>query len=473
MGIYCFSIIEHLWSVLTGLNKGAFVGCSSLKSVTIPDSVTSIGREAFYNCGNLTEIYINDIVSWCKIKGLGNLWGMASNNQVLYLNNELITNLVIPDSVTSIGDYAFFWCSGLTSVVIPDSVTSMRDGVFRGCSGLTSVTIPDSVTYIGMYAFSGCSWLTSITIPDSVISVDERAFKDCGGLTNVTIGNGVISIANAAFVDCTGLTSVTIGNGVTSIGDYAFSGCDNLTEIHIKDIASWCKIKGLPNLMMYKTNKELYLNNELITNLVIPDSLKAIDSYAFHNCSGLTSVTVPDSVTSIGAGVFGGCSGLTGVYYTGTIDQWTAINFTSCDSNPLYCAKKLYIDNELVTEVRLTYATKIGNYAFYSCRDITSITISDNVTSIGKYAFYGCSGLTSITISDSVTSIGSYAFYNCIWLTRIFYKGTAEQWGEINVATDGNYYLTNAKRYYYSEAKPTEAGNYWHYDTDGVTPVIW
>ena len=122
---------------------------------------------------------------------------------------------------------------------------------------------------------------------------------------------------------------------------------------------------------------------------------------------------------------------------------------------------------------RICVLMRLNKGAFSDCSGLTSVTIPDGVTSIGNGVFSGCSGLTSITIPDSVTSIGSYAFYNCIWLTRIFYNGTAEQWGEINVATDGNYYLTNAKRYYYSEAKPTEAGNYWHYDTDGVTPVIW
>ena len=155
-------------------------------------------------------------------------------------SNEYTNSVVIPASVvynfmiysvTSIGEYAFYNCSGLTSVAIPNSVTSIGDRAFWGCSGLTSVTIPNSVTSIGDFAFYYCSGLTSVTIPNSVTSIGEWAFYYCSGLTSVTIPNSVTSIGNYAFYKCTGLTSVTIPNSVTSIGDRAFLGCSGLTSI--------------------------------------------------------------------------------------------------------------------------------------------------------------------------------------------------------------------------------------------------
>ena len=165
--------------------RGAFAYHPNLTSVVIGKGVTSIGDVAFMYCRKLENIYITDIAAWCNISGIDNLMDSGSDNKKLYLNNELLTDLVIPDSVTSIGDGAFRYCSGLTSVTIPDSVTSIGNFAFSGCSGLTSVTIPDSVTSIGWYAFYGCSGLTSITIPDSVTSIGDYAFSCSWGLTSI------------------------------------------------------------------------------------------------------------------------------------------------------------------------------------------------------------------------------------------------------------------------------------------------
>ena len=225
-----------------------------------------------------------------------------------------------------------------------------------------------------------------------------------------------------AFCNCSGLTSVTIGNSDTSIASYAFYNCDGLTEIRYNgNLTGWLKISGLGNLMASgKSTKTLYIDGAKIEgDLVIPEGVKSIVSYAFSGCTSLTSITIPDSVTSI------------------------------------------------------------GDYAFYNCSGLTSITIPDKVTSIDSYAFEGCRGLTSVTIGNGVTSIGEEAFYNCGSLKRVFYKGTAEQWAQIGIESD-NTDLTSATRYYYSDAEPdltadgtAYAGNYWHYDTDGTTIIIW
>ena len=218
--------------------------------------VTSIGDLAFYACSGLTSVTIPNSVTSIGFEA--------------FLGCSGLTSVTIGNSVTSIRDRAFYNCSGLTSVTIGNSVTSIGNGAFGYCVGLTSVTIPNSVTSIGNATFEGCSGLTSITIPNSVTSIGNGAFYACSGLTSVTIPNSVTSIGEYAFWDCSRLTSITIGNSVTSIGTSAFEGCRGLTSV------------------------------------TIPNSVTSIGLRAFYNCSGLTSVTIPNSVTSIGVGAFDG-----------------------------------------------------------------------------------------------------------------------------------------------------------------------
>ena len=366
--------------------------------------------------------------------------------------------------VTAIGDGAFSNCAGLTSVIIPNSVTSIGDYAFQGCGGLTSVTIPDSVTGIGDSAFSYCSGLTSVTIGNGVTSIGWSAFSYCSGLTSVTIGNGVTSIGDRAFSGCTGLTCITIPDSVTSIGLYAFSGCDGLTEIHYNgDLTGWLNISGLDNLMTYVSTKTLYIDGTKIEgDLVIPEGVKSICSYAFRGCSGLTSVTIPDSVTSIGYSAFSGCSSLTEItlpfvgasakiesdtnqypmgyifgtssYEGGVATKQYYYGYSSITSDTYYIPSSLKSvtikDGNILygafsgcsglTNVKIgNGVTSIGGHAFRDCSGLTNVTIGNGVTSIDSYAFSGCSGLTSIKIPDSVTSVGSNAFENCTGLTSV------------------------------------------------------
>ena len=214
---------------VTEINRYAFCYCSDLTSITIPGSVTYIGEEAFYGCSNLTKVIVEDIASWCNISFYNN--PLSSAHHLYSDENTEITNLVIPESVTSIGDWAFVGCSSLTSVTIPNSVTSIGAGAFDGCKSLTSVTIPNSVTSIGGAAFASCSGLTSVTIPNSVTSIGAQTFASCIGLTSVTIPISVTIIGDAAFHNCSGLTSITIPNSVTSIGYQAFKYCKGLTSV--------------------------------------------------------------------------------------------------------------------------------------------------------------------------------------------------------------------------------------------------
>ena len=226
--------------------------------------------------------------------------------------------------MTSIGDYAFSKCSGLTSVTIPNSVTSIGGGAFIDCSGLTSVTIPNSVTSIGGGAFQGCSCLTSVTIPNSVTRIEETAFSGCRGLTSVTIPNSVTSIERYAFESCSGLTSVTIPNSVTSIGNNAFSDCSGLTSI------------------------------------TIPNSVTSIEGYTFSSCSGLTSITIPNSVTSIGNNAFYKCSRLTSVTIPNSVTSIGSAAFRSCsklDNVYCYAENLFYIGNDIFKDSYIEYGT--------------------------------------------------------------------------------------------------------------------
>ena len=271
---------ENVEYSVTSIGNSAFYGCYGLTSVTIPNSVTSIGESAFSYCSGLKKVIVKDIAAWCGIK-----FGSSDSNPLYYAKhiysdeNTEITNLIIPNSVTSIGESAFQGCSSLTSVTIPNSVTSIGYWAFSECSGLTSVTIPNSVTSISDGVFYNCSGLTSVTIPNSVTSIGNLAFSGCSGLTSFTIPNSVTSISDGVFYGCSSLTSITIPNSVKSIGEYAFQNCKNLAVVSLPE-----------DLYMIKRNTFGGCNK--LKSIVIPSSVQYIYQEAFNGCFSLESVKV-------------------------------------------------------------------------------------------------------------------------------------------------------------------------------------
>lgn len=344
-------------------------------SVTIPSTiiydgdtykVISIGSRAFSNCSNLISIDI-------------------------------------PESVTSIEDEAFYGCYGLTSIVIPESVTSIGEKAFAYCSNLASIVIPNSVTKIGLEAFAYCNGLTTIMIPENATSIGHSAFLGCtgelffntyipyytdyrysmfygSGFSKVVLGDNVTGIGDFAFYGCSSITSITIPESVTYFAPKSFEGCYGLTEIHINNLEAWCKISRSDS---FSSAYNLYLNNELVTGLVIPDGVTGILGRAFEGCNSLTSVTIPSSVTSIGYDAFKGCSNLTSVIISEGV-------------------------------------TRIEDSTFEDCCNLTFINIPEGVAEIEADVFSKCSKLTTIVLPKSLKRMNYRTFANCKELLDVY-----------------------------------------------------
>ena len=515
----------QLNSKTTQILNYAFYGCFGINSVTIPSGVQSIGNNAFFGCSGLTRVETARLEDWLKIT-----FGNSSSNPLyyaksLYIGENKLTELVIPNTITQIKAYAFCGYLGLNSVVIPSSVQSIGNGAFSGCSELTRVetarledwlkitfvndssnplyyakslyigenkltelVIPDTITQIKSNAFYGCSGLNSVVIPSSVQSIGDGAFYGCSELTRVetasledwlkiTFGNyssNPLCYAHHLFVGQDELTEIEIPDTITQIKAYAFYGCTNLRKVTVDSIEHWLNItfgNEYSNPLYYA--KSLYIGENKLTELVIPDTITQIKAYVFYNCLELTSVTIPGGVKSIGSCAFRGCIGISDIFIPIEV---VTINATSYEA-PFYgCLSSLTIyveanskpsgwgshwndknssNNTFDTawgisrqnyeniklfskqhpEFNFTGTTITGyqgnddfiiipecitNISSLSSRTyIKGIQLSNALKIIGQNSLKNLAQLTSIIIPESVTSIGNNAFEYCTNLKNV------------------------------------------------------
>ncbi len=349
------------------------------------------------------------------------------------LKDETVTEIIIPDYVTGIGNGAFNHCESLTSVTIPDSVTAIDSFAFAYCEGLTSITVPDNVTSIGDNAFSQCKKLKSITLGNGITSIGSRAFEGCDSLVSVTIPDSVTKIHPYAFSSCDNLSSVTIGSGVSNIYDYAFQYCYRLVEVINNSFSAYLdiepgsssnggvacyaievhrgesKINSVDDYLFYTFEGINYLVGYVGENmdLILPESYKRenyeIYKYAFYMRHDITSVTIGNGITTVGDYAFRHCRSLASVTIGNGVTSIGEYAFANCTG--LTCVT---IGNGV---------TRIGEYAFSDCTALTCVAIPDNVVAIEEGAFCRCRSLTSVTIPGSVTSIGNGVFSGCTSLT--------------------------------------------------------
>ena len=352
---------------VTKIGWNAFDGCTNLSNVSLSKSLQSLGSQAFQNCKALVEIEIpkslNEAGGYVfQGSGLTSVTFEAGTDKVvgdLFSNAEKLENVPLLDTMTTIGSSAFSGCKSLREIRLPNKLTAIGNFAFRNCTALESITIPDTVTKIGWNAFDGCTSLASVKLSEKLKTIPSNAFQGCSSLASIKLPQNLNDICTDAFSG-SGLESVTIPASCTTIDNYAFAKCKNLATVTfeqgVKKIGSYC-FKGCTAL----------------ENITIPDTVESIGSYAFYDCDTLRKVVIPNSVTNMGSYIFANC--------------------------------------EKLSDVKLgTGLTAIPQYAFYECPALKSISIPYRITTIGTKAFANCTGLAEITIPQSVTSISSDAF---------------------------------------------------------------
>ncbi len=471
------------------LGKEFAHNATGVTSISIPESVKSIGEEAFWDCEDLKSIIIPS--------------GVTVIDRYAFSGCTSLESITIPSGITIVGDYAFDGCSALkyneyenayylgndtnpylvlmkakegeiTSCIVNSNTKVIYQSAFEGCSTLENITIPSGITCVGSDVFVGC---TSLSYKEEgnayYLGNDAEPYfllwkAKNKEIISCTVNSATKIICSSAFEDCTRLGSITIPKTVITVGNRAFRECTALREVYISDMDAWLKIDFLgswsANPLYYA--RSLYLNDNLVTDITVSDNITEIKPRVFNGFKGLESITLSSSVTKIGTGAFERCSNLTEItipqsvktiefsaFYQCTslnalhisdLEEWIKMSFSDGELNPLRYAKNLYLNGALVTDLTIpSTISKINDFVFYGCTSLESVTIPQSVTSIGSSAFRGCTNLVSITIEgDSLTSIGFGSFDDCRNLTSV-YISSIENWLKIEFSCTGDFQSSN------------------------------
>ena len=462
---------------VTTIENNAFRYCNALKTINIPNNITNIGDCSFYYCYKLNiNLPDNITIGSNAFYGVDNItynfekyptgkgWGAygitIADNITSIPNNAFASSswsdalpmkkMTLPDSVTTIGDKAFYYCHNLESINIPDAVTSIGNSAFYYCSSLKTINIPDGVTTIKDYTFYECYSLNRVTLSDNVTTIGTNAFYYCHNLESINIPDAVTSIGNSAFYSCYDL-NVTLPDNIENIGSNAFCSVKNLTYNctceNYKTSNAWGAsgvtiVDGVTYIPDYAFYSSDYWDTNLET-INIPDSVITIGNYAFYNCQRLTTLTIPDAVTSIGNSAFYYCSSLQTINIPDGVTTIEDYTFYNCSN-----LRILTLGNNV---------TSIGNSAFGYC-NLETLIIPDSVITIGDNAFEYNYELKNVTIGSGVTDIGNSAFYYCGYKSNGWSYGESGDAGTPyliltipnNVTTIGENAFYYAKHIYYN-----------------------
>ncbi len=369
IGFSAFASCSSLKTVVLGesleyIESEAFKDCQSLVSVTVSKNIKEISFNAFSLCDNMQAVYIEDLVSWMRIKFLNRSANPTCCANYLYLNGVLLTELIIPEEITVIESMTFDNCSAIESIKFHDGVTEIKSGAFWGCENLRELTIPGNITIIGGEAFNNCRKLRKVNIEDGVKLIGSASFGNCDRLQSVKIPDSVESLGSVAFGGCNAMTEAVIGEGIKSIPDGVFTCCESLITVKCSENVT-------------SINEYAFYGCSSLTNFVHGEQITEIGDYAFYGCSSLTDFVHGEQITKIGDYAFYGCSSLTD-----------------------------FVNSEQLTE--------IGDYAFSECSSIKRFELPYSLQIIGDYAFSNCIGMTDIIIPRDLSSLGKYVLSGCL-----------------------------------------------------------
>ena len=379
-----------------------FQGFTGITSIVIPDSVTSIGEWAFSGCTSLAEITVSpDNKNYSSVDGV--LFNKDGSELIVYPKGNGRSAYTVPDGVTSISGSAFSGCTGLKEIVIPDSVTSIGESAFSGCTSLSKVKLSNNLRIIQERTFSGCTSLKEITIPDSVTEIGEFAFSGCTSLLKVVLSKNMTAIEAQTFSGCSSLESIIIPEGVTKIGTRSKS------EDSMFDGAAFYGCTSLKEIIIPDSVTEIWSSAfsgcTSLSKVDLPKNLTKIEGDTFFGCTSLAEITIPDSVTSIGGSAFEGCTSLAEITIPDSVTSIGGSAFKGCTS-----LSKVDLPKMLTT---------IEAGTFRGCTSLKEIIIPDSVIKILDHAFSNCTSLESITIGSGVESLGDEWIASCRRLENI------------------------------------------------------